>query len=56
MANADRTFQEAQSLLSSAGKGFSFFGNKADKYEEAAEKFRDAGKIHITRMMSLPSH
>jgi hypothetical protein len=43
MANADKLFQDAQSLLSSAGKGFSFFGNKQDKYEEASEKFRDAG-------------
>jgi hypothetical protein len=43
MSDADKLMRSAESALSSAGKGFSFFSNKEDKFQEAADSFRDAG-------------
>jgi hypothetical protein len=44
--SADRLLSEANAKLSSASKGgFFSFGPKSDKYEEAADKFRDAGML-----------
>jgi hypothetical protein len=43
-STADRLFAEANGKLSGASKaGFFSFGSKSEKYEEAADKFKDAG-------------
>lgn len=44
MGDPQALLQKADKLVSSAGGGFSFFGGKQTKYEDAAQAYIDAGK------------
>jgi alpha-soluble NSF attachment protein len=44
---ADRLYSEANAKLNAKGGGFFGFGaSKTERYEEAADKFRDAGNMY----------
>lgn len=43
MSNPQQTLQQADKLLASASGGFSLFGGKTQKYEDAARMYKAAG-------------
>jgi alpha-soluble NSF attachment protein len=46
--------QKAQKQLQSAGGGFSFFGGREDKYQEAADLFTQAANAFKMQQQSTP--